>query len=383
MRRLNWIHTPLLLGSPLLALYGVATTPLSLYTALFSIAYYAWSALGITAGYHRYFSHRAFDVIYPVRVLLLLMGSGAVQGSCRWWSRDHRAHHRYVDTSKDPYAVTNGFFYAHIGWMLVKQDPKVIGRASIKDLDEDPFIRFQHRFYGLFALVFGFLLPTVVCGLGWGDWRGGYFYAAVARLVFVHHSTFLVNSLAHYWGDEAFSDKHTAKNSIITAILTMGEGYHNFHHEFPADFRNAIMWYQYDPTKWFISALAYFGLAYNLKRFPRNEIDKGHIQMKQKKLDKEKEKINWGPDPDALPEFTMEEVQHEVKQNGKKWLVLSGFVLDLAEFESEHPGGPGYLRSEYGKDATEKFYGGVYDHSLAGGNLSTMYRIGRVLVSQQ
>lgn len=111
-----------------------------------------------------------------------------------------------------------------MGWMLVKQDPSRIGSASIKDLDADPFIRAQHRYYGLFALFFGFLLPTLVCGLGWGDYRGGFYIAGVARLVFVHHSTFFVNSLAHYWGDDAYSDKHTAKNSWITALLTCGEG---------------------------------------------------------------------------------------------------------------------------------------------------------------
>jgi hypothetical protein len=91
------------------------------------------------------------------------------------------------------------------------------------------------------ALVFGFLVPTLVCGLGWGDYRGGFFIAGVARLVFVHHSTFFVNSLAHYWGDSAFSDGHTAKNSVVTAVLTIGEGYHNFHHEV----RHAVQWFAF------------------------------------------------------------------------------------------------------------------------------------------
>lgn len=159
-----------------------------------------------------------------LKYLLVLMGSAAVEGSVRWWSRDHRAHHRYVDTEKDPYAATRGFWYSHMGWMLVKQDPKKIGRASVADLDADPFIKFQHKYYILFALVMGILVPTAACGLLFGDWAGGYFYAALGRLIFVHHSTFCVNSLAHFAGDQTYSDAHTSRNSVITALVTVGEG---------------------------------------------------------------------------------------------------------------------------------------------------------------
>ena len=116
----------------------------------------------------------------------------------------------------------------------------------------DPWIAWQHKWYLPIALLAGFVFPTVVAGALWGDYTGGYFYAAVARLVFVHHSTFCVNSLAHYAGSATYTDGHTARNSIITALVTMGEGYHNFHHEFPNDYRNGIEWYQYDPTQWFI-----------------------------------------------------------------------------------------------------------------------------------
>ena len=110
----------------------------------------------------------------------------------------------------------------------------------------------QHKWYFPLALLMAVVVPTLVAGLGWGDYSGGYFYAGVARLVFVHHSTFCVNSLAHYQGTATYSDGHTARNSFITALVTIGEGYHNFHHEFPADYRNGVEWYQYDPTKWFI-----------------------------------------------------------------------------------------------------------------------------------
>ncbi|CAG8777494.1 7571_t:CDS:1, partial [Gigaspora rosea] len=105
--------------------------------------------------------------------------------------------------------------------------------------------------------------------------NNSFFFAAVTRLLFVHHATFCVNSLAHYLGDTPFDDRRTPRDHFITAILSLGEGYHNFHHEFPMDYRNAIRFYQYDPTKWLIRFLSYFGVAHHLKKFPENEIQKG------------------------------------------------------------------------------------------------------------
>jgi hypothetical protein len=177
------------------------------------------------------------------------MGSGAFEGSCLWWSRGHRAHHKYVDTDKDPYAVVKGFWHAHIGWMLVRRDRTRMGRALDDDLLADPVVAFQHANYLPLALLMTFVVPTLVAGLGWGDYFGGYFVAGVARLVFVHHSTFCVNSLAHWAGAATYTDGHTARNSIVTALVTLGEGYHNFHHEFPTDYRNggAYALYEYAP----------------------------------------------------------------------------------------------------------------------------------------
>ncbi len=234
----------------------------------------------------------------------------------------------------DPYAAIKGFWYAHIGWMLVKQDKTRIGKADISDLDRDPMIAFQHRAYPFFALFFGIALPTLVCGLAWNDWYGGYFIAAVARLVFVQHSTFFVNSLAHYAGSATYTDQHSARNSWITALLTLGEGYHNFHHEFPNDFRNGIEWYQYDPTKLFIAGAAALGLAWDLKEFPHNEVAKGQLQMRQKALDgaaaagappaavarrqrdldAARAALNWGPAPAALPLWPKADFERRVKE---------------------------------------------------------------------
>lgn len=109
-----------------------------------------------------------------------------------------------------------------------------------------------------------------------------------------------MNSLAHWLGEAPFDDKHTPRDHFITALATIGEGYHNFHHQFPVDYRNAIKWYQYDPTKWFIAVCAYFGLASHLKVFPENEVKKGQLTMQLKKLRETQEVLTWAPDVENL-----------------------------------------------------------------------------------
>jgi len=201
----------------------------------------------------------------------------------------------------------------------------------------------------------------------------------VARLVAIHHATFSINSIAHYLGDHSFDDRLSPKDSWITALITLGEGYHNFHHEFPSDYRNAIKYYQYDPTKWIVKTGSYFGLTWSLKTFPSNEIKKGRIQMQQNQIDKIKKTINWGIPLNDLPGYTWDEFVSEIKRNDKKWLVIESLIFDVHNFEDEHPGGKGFLKSAIGKDATTSFNGGVYRHSSAARNLMTHMRVGKIV----
>jgi len=258
----------------------------------------------------------------------------------------------------------------------MKQDPKKFGWASIEDLNQDPWLRWQHRHYPLIALGMGFLLPTLVAGL-WGDMIGGFFYAAILRQVFVHHSTFMVNSLAHFFGDAPFADEHTPRDSVVTAVLTLGEGYHNFHHEFPSDYRNAIRFYQYDPTKWLIYGLSLIGQTYDLKIFPNNIVKQGQIQMKKKQLERLSEKVNWGTPTDKLP-VVSRAVFDKVLAEGYKLMIINDIVHDVSEFIDKHPGGHKIMEPFCGKDATKAFTGGVYFHSNAARNTLVQYRVGTV-----
>lgn len=351
---INWIHSIMLFGIPLISLVGVFTTPLQLNTFIFAVIMYFWTGLGITAGYHRLWSHRAYSARWIVRFLLCLGGAAAFEGSAKWWCRNHRAHHRYVDTDRDPYNAKNGFWYSHMGWMLVKQKANQIGYADISDLNRDPMILWQHKFYPYISIFFGVVFPTLVAAL-WGDALGGYFYAGTMRIVFVHHATFFVNSLAHSFGDKQFSDLHTSYDSVVTAVLTLGEGYHNFHHEFPQDYRNGIKFYNYDPTKWLISGLAKLGLVYNLKWIPDEEIEKARVQMQERFLAYEKAQIQFGKNYDQLPAMTM--AQFTDRSKTEKLIVIGGIVHDITTFVHDHPGGRQTLLNHVGSDATKLFEG--------------------------
>lgn len=378
LARINWLHAGILIPVPVASIYGLIYVPFTTPTAIWCVVYYFCTGLGITAGYHRLFAHRGYSARQPFKWIIMMFGSGAVEGSVRWWCRDHRAHHRYTDTDRDPYSAQNGFWYAHIGWMLIKQDPGKIGRANIDDLNADPWIRWQHKHYVPIAIFMGVIFPTLVAGILWGDWMGGYFHAGLLRLTFVHHSTFMVNSLAHYLGEISFADNHTPRDSMITAFLTLGEGYHNFHHEFPSDYRNAIKWFQYDPTKWLIKGLSYIGQTYNLKMFPENELQKGQLQMKQKLLDGMKTRVDWGTTPHDLPLITPHVFSELAADHTHKLIVIDNIVHDVTAFIDEHPGGKAIIQSYAGKDATLPFRGAVYEHSNGAHNLLSQMRVARV-----
>ncbi|KAJ1660194.1 stearoyl-CoA 9-desaturase [Dispira simplex] len=375
-QRIHWVHVLLLSSTPLVALYGLLTTPWVKPTFILFIITYYLTGLGITGGYHRLWSHRAYDAPLITRVFFAICGASAVQGSILWWCRDHRVHHRYTDTEKDPYGAQHGFWYSHIIWMLFKKDKNKMGRVDTADLEADPVVRWQSKYYPLITLIFSVILPWCIAGFGWGDWRGGYFYAVILRMVIVHHATFCVNSLAHWLGETSFDDKHSPRDHFITAFVTMGEGYHNFHHEFPQDYRNAIKFYQYDPTKWLIATLSFFGLAYNLRTFPENEVKKGAVMMQEKKVNEVKRTLKWGPNKDKLPGYTMAEFQDQVHNHKCMWILIDGYIHDVADFMNKHPGGPKYIKANIGRDASTSFNGSVYDHSNGARNLMSMMRVG-------
>jgi stearoyl-CoA desaturase (Delta-9 desaturase) len=225
----------------------------------------ALNNLSITTGYHRLWSHRTFRANIVVRALLALGGAFALQNSVLKWASDHRRHHRFVDDpDTDPYAAKRGFWFSHMGWMLRDYPSAPLDFSNVKDLMRDPIVRFQHRYYLRLGVALNLGIPLVI-GAVHGDIVGALILVGVLRLVVCHQTTFLINSLAHMWGTQPYSKENTARDNPVLAVLTFGEGYHNFHHAFPGDYRNGIRWWQWDPTKWLIRALWTVGLIRDLR----------------------------------------------------------------------------------------------------------------------
>jgi stearoyl-CoA desaturase (delta-9 desaturase) len=377
--RLHWVNIVFVCVSPIIGFIGARYVPLTTPTMIWAVTFYIISGLGITAGYHRLFAHRAYEAQPSVVALMIFMGTAALQGTVKWWCGGHRIHHRYTDTDLDPYSAKAGFFFAHIGWMLVHPKPENKVKADLKDLNDNAMIRWQHKNYLWFGPFCAFVFPTLVAGLGWGDWSGGLIYAGIIRLFVVHQATFCVNSVAHFLGEHTFDDNRTPRDHIVTAFLTFGEGYHNFHHEFPNDYRNGIRMFDYDPTKWLIKALNLLGLTYQLRVFPSNEIEKGKAHMKEKNLKKLKSTITYPPSVDTLPSMTWEDIKVAVK-SGRQLTVIDDIVHDITPFIGRHPGGRAFIESSVGCDATVRFRGetGVYKHSQAAWHLLSGYRIARL-----
>lgn len=238
--------------------YGISSIEIWL-----SLFYVAATGLAITVGYHRLFAHRNFIASPIVNFLALFFGAAAFEQSAFYWASLHRDHHRYVDTDYDPYSIKKGFFYAHIGWLLFWKH-KVDGDNS-KDLQQNKLLMHQEKYYMVWAVFSGIVVPVTIGAL-MGHFWGAFLFAVCLRLAFVHHSTFFINSVCHTFGKATYDVDASARDHWFVAFLTNGEGYHNFHHRFPGDYRNGIRWYQWDPSKWVISLCSRLGLVKDLRR---------------------------------------------------------------------------------------------------------------------
>jgi stearoyl-CoA desaturase (Delta-9 desaturase) len=291
---INWVTTILFTLTPLAALvfvpwYGITHGYSWAAVILFVLLQWA-GGLAITAGYHRLWSHRTYNAHWTVRLFFMLFGAMSLQNSILIWASQHRTHHRFVDdVDKDPYSARRGFWFSHMGWILRDYPSGVNDFSNARDLERDPMVMFQHRYYVPLTLFMNIAFPML---LGWavGDVWGVFLLAGLLRLVINHHCTWFINSLAHMWGSQPYTDENSARDNGALAFLTFGEGYHNFHHIFQNDYRNGIRWWQWDPTKWLINAMSAMGLADNLKTVPDLWIQRAQLAMQFKRMEAALEK---------------------------------------------------------------------------------------------
>lgn len=280
---INWINMLLFSLTPALALILVPAYGYfygyDLYEWIVFVLLMGFCGISITAGYHRLWSHKAYKAHPLVRVIFALGGACALQNDILSWASGHRRHHRFVDNNdKDPYSAGRGFWFSHIGWILRNYKSSTEDYSNVKDLMKDPIVVWQKKHYLSLLLIMNICLPAFL-GFIHGDIIAGILLGGLLRLVMSQHVTYLINSIAHMWGRQPYSENNSAKDNVILAFLTYGEGYHNYHHTFQWDYRNGIHWWHFDPTKWMISILSFVGLTHDLKRCNPEQIEKARLEV--------------------------------------------------------------------------------------------------------
>ncbi|HEY7831671.1 MAG TPA: acyl-CoA desaturase [Solirubrobacteraceae bacterium] len=246
--------------------------------AIFAVLYLL-TAIGITVGFHRLLTHRAFETHAWLRYTLAVLGSAALQGSVIDWVADHRKHHTFTDEEGDPHSphtehgsgvsgMLHGLWHAHVGWLF-----SVHGQASsrrfARDLVEDPTMRRINRSFpwiALGSLALPALLGFVLSGGSWLAALTAYIWAGLVRIFLVHHVTWSINSICHFFGSRRFPIEDKSTNVFWLALPSLGEAWHHNHHAFPRSAFHGLRWYELDPSGWLILGMAKVGLAWDVVR---------------------------------------------------------------------------------------------------------------------
>ncbi len=248
---------------------GVDRTAVILCVALYVVRMFA-----ITAGYHRYFAHRAYRTSRGFRFLLAFLGCTAMQKGPLWWAANHRHHHKYSDTDHDPHSpIQRGFWWSHLGWIL-SSDYNETDWDAIKDWTKYPELVWLNRLWWAPPLVLGVLIWLV---LGWSALIVGLFVSTVL----LYHGTFFVNSLCHVFGTRRYQTTDQSRNNWLVAILTLGEGWHNNHHHYQSAACQGFRWWEIDVSYYVLKGLEVFGVVWDVRRPPRHLLANGTASVRR------------------------------------------------------------------------------------------------------
>ncbi len=272
-RQIDWLRTLPFIGMHLacLGVIWVGWSPLAVGTA---IALYLLRMFAITGFYHRYFSHRSFRTSRVTQFVFALVGAASVQRGPIWWAAHHRHHHATTEQEDDPHSpVHHGLWFSHTGWFLTREHFPVQA-ARVRDWQRFAELRFLDRFDILVPVVLavsllltGNFLEARAPQLGTSGGQmlvWGFFISTVL----LYHGTFTINSLAHRWGKRRYATADNSRNNFWLALLTLGEGWHNNHHHYPASVRQGFYWWEIDVTYYLLRAMSALGLVWDLKPVP-------------------------------------------------------------------------------------------------------------------
>lgn len=274
-----WLNVAVISFIHFLGFLGVLCAPFcSWKTWMFFCAYEFCSGLGVTAGAHRLWAHKTYKAKLPYQIMLMLFNCISFQNDLLVWCRDHRVHHKYTETDADPHNAKRGFFFAHMGWLMMRKHPQVLlkGRnVDMSDLQCDPVVMFQHRHFYELALVCSVLIPAIVPWVCWGENPlYAMLFVGTLRYICSLHSTWFVNSAAHLWGKRPYDKTLNPAENLFVCLAAMGEGFHNYHHTFPYDYATSEWGPSFNITTCFIDFFAVIGWVYDRKQVSQEAISR-------------------------------------------------------------------------------------------------------------
>lgn len=273
-QKIVWTNVAFFIFIHLGSIYGFyLITQAHWQTLVFACVLHYIGAFGITAGCHRLWTHRSYKAKLPFRIFLAYCASVAAQNHIFEWSRDHRVHHKYSETNADPHNAKRGFFFAHIGWLMVRKHPDVIAKGkgiNCDDLLRDPVVYIQKKFYIPIMFLCNYILPTLLPHILWNESLiTSYFICAILRYCTTLHCTWAVNSFAHLFGNKPYDKYINPAENAFVALGALGEGWHNFHHTFPYDYATSELGWRVNFTTIILDFLAKYGQVYDRKRVPK------------------------------------------------------------------------------------------------------------------
>jgi len=275
--KIVWINVVLLAFLHGYAVYGYLNRYQADYkTVIWSKFIGLSSSIGITAGAHRLWSHRSYEANWILQVILMCMVTMTYQNSIYIWCRDHRVHHKFSETDADPHNAKRGFFFSHVGWLLIRKHKDVIEKGKtvdMSDLEANPIVMFQHKYYYFLVVLGTFVMPTFVPWYFWNESLYFSFVATCTTYVVSVNLVWCINSLAHLYGDKPYDQSIGPVESYAMKFFGLGEGFHNYHHTFPQDYRASEYGFEgRNVTTGFIDFFAWLGLVKNRKTVKDNII---------------------------------------------------------------------------------------------------------------
>lgn len=410
LKKVNVQSTIFCIFIPLFSLFKLLLSKPECPDSLLCCLFWFWlmSALSLVAGYHRFFTHNSYQCHIFIQFMMAIIGASCGLGSILDFSSQHMVHHRHVDTIRDPHSRSvYGWLFSQWGHRFFQGNRKsrkavakcreTVVSMTRATYDNHSTLLLRSPSYSLLIwqdsnyvelwILTNIIVPCLIAKyvLEISLWHC-VFYLGFVKMSVVQQHWLLISSLCHWkrfpLSSQPFDDSRSPINlklGLLGDLLTFGESNHNFHHEFPGDYRNGRDWYIFDPAKWFIYVLRIFKLANNLHQVSDEQVVKCLVQQQQKTIDEETSKLTWGIPIDRLPHMSAAQfarmAKDEYLKNRKAFVAIDGIVHDVTPFIHDHPGGVALVEASIGKDATQAFNGAVYRHSNAARNLLSTMRV--------